>query len=71
MWVGDQLAYLSPVQGPEQLIGSVLGSLSCLMQRPRFNPPLRRTFPVELRGFSLGVNMGSNSIPTKLFRMRV
>ena len=51
-------------------MGTVLGLLSCLMQRRGFNPPLRKVFPVE-GIFSLGVNMGSDSIPPKLFRMRV
>ena len=31
----------------EELVGSVLGSLSCLMQCHGFDPPLRRIFPVE------------------------
>ena len=34
-------------RGPEQLVGRVLGSLSCLMQRRGFDPPLGRIFPVE------------------------
>ena len=28
-------------------VGVVLGSLSCLMQRCGFNPPLRRIFPIQ------------------------
>ena len=49
---------------------SVLGSLSCLMQRRGFDTPLERNF--SGRGdFSLGVNMGSDSITPELFRMRV
>ena len=46
---------------PEYLVGGVLGSLSCLVQRRRFDPPLTRI--ISGRGdFSLGVNMGSDSI---------
>ena len=56
--------------GTEYLVGSVLCSLSSLMQCRWFDPPLGRIFPVE-RIFSLGVNMGSDSIPLKLFLMRV
>ena len=33
--------------GLELLVGSVLGSLSCLMQHGGFDPPLRRIFLVE------------------------
>ena len=56
--------------GPELLVGSESGSLSCLMQRRGFDPPPGRFF--SSRGdFSLGVNIGSDSIPQKLFRMRV
>ena len=45
-------------------VGSVLGSLSCLIQRRWFDPPLRRFF--SGRGdFSFGANMGSDSIPPK------
>ena len=44
--------------------GSVFSSLSNLMQRGGFDPPLRRIF--SSRGdFSLGANMGSDSIPPK------
>ena len=44
--------------------GSVLGTLSSLIQSRGFDPPLRRSFPG--RGyFSLGVNMGSDHIPQK------
>ena len=40
---------------------SCLGSLSCVMQRRGFDPPLGK---FSGRGdFSLGVNMDSNSIP--------
>ena len=40
--------------GRNSSVGSVLGSLSCMMQRRGFDPPLRRFFG---RGdFSLGVN---------------
>ena len=39
-------------------MGSVLGSLSCLMQRPGFDTPLGRIFPVE-GFFSLAASMGS------------
>ena len=42
--------------------GSVLGSLSCLVQCHGFDPPLGRIFPVE-GSFFLGVNIGFNSIP--------
>ena len=58
-------------EGQEQLVGIVLGSLSCLMQRRGFEPPLRRIFFCSRDDFSLGVNMGSDSVPPKLFRMRV
>ena len=34
-------------KGPGLLVGSVLGSLSCLMQRRGFHPPLKRILPVE------------------------
>ena len=43
-------------------IGSVLGLLSCLMQRHGFGPSLTLLDPVEEIS-SLGVNMGSHSIP--------
>ena len=33
--------------GGNSLVGSVLGSLSCLMQHHGFNPPLKRIFLVE------------------------
>ena len=33
--------------GPEYLVGSVLGSLSCFMQHHGFNPPPRRIFLVK------------------------
>ena len=33
--------------GPEWLVGSVLGSLSCLMQHRGFGTPLGRIFSVE------------------------
>ena len=58
------------VEHAEQLIGSVLGSLSCLMQPHGFDPPLRIIFPVD-RIFSLGVNMGSDSISPNFIWMRV
>ena len=35
------------LRGLNSSVGSVLGSLSCLMQRHGFDPPLRRIFPVE------------------------
>ena len=54
------------VRRPEYLVVGALGSLSCLMQCRWFHPPLRRIFPVE-GTFTLGVNMGSDSIPPKLF----
>ena len=34
--------------GPKQLLGSMVSSLSCLMQHCEFDPPLRRIFPLEL-----------------------
>ena len=57
--------------GRNSSVGKVLGSLSCVMQRRGFDPPLRGIF--SGRGdFSLGGKTGSDSIPTKkLFRMRV
>ena len=33
--------------GRNSSVGSVLGSLSCVMQHIGFNPPLRKIFPVE------------------------
>ena len=54
--------YLSP--GPEQLVGSVLGLLSSLMQHHGFNPPLWRFF-FGRGDFPLGVDMSSDSIPPK------
>ena len=36
-----------PMLGHNSSAGSVLGSLSCLMLRCGFDPPLRRIFPVE------------------------
>ena len=41
-------------------VSSVLGSLSCVMQRCGFDPPLS----FQQRGFSLGANMGSDSPKT-------
>ena len=38
---------LIPVLGRNSSVGSVLGSLSCLMQRRGFDPPLRKTIAVE------------------------
>ena len=49
-------------------VGSVLGSLTCVMQCCGFDPPLRGICPVE--GI-FEVNMGSDSITLKLFLMRV
>ena len=43
-------------------VGSMLGSLSCMMQRHRFKLPLSLRYGI----FPLGVNMGSDSIPWKL-----
>ena len=57
--------------GGGQLVGSVLGSLFCLMQRRGFDPPLGRFFFLRRRDFSLGVNTGPDSIPPTLFWMRV
>ena len=48
-------------RGPEYLVGSVLGSLSCLMQHRGFDPPQGEIFSGG-GDFSLGVNMGSDSI---------
>ena len=50
------------VWGRNSSVGRVLGSLSCLMQRLGFDPPVRRFFPVE-EMFSFGDNMGSDPIP--------
>ena len=52
MSMADQTDYLSFMNilmgwGLEQFAGSVLGLLSCVMQRRRFDPPLRRIFLVE------------------------
>ena len=55
--------------GRNSSVGSVLGSLSSLMQRRGFHPPLR--FFSGTGEFAFGVKMGSDSIPPKLFRMRV
>ena len=52
------------ITGWNSSVGCVLGLLSCLMQRHGFDPPLRRIFSGR-RDFSLGVNMGSHSIPPK------
>ena len=55
--------------GRDSSVSNVSGSLSCVMQSHGFDPPLG-TF--SGRGdFSLEVNMGSDSIPPKLFRVRV
>ena len=45
--------------GQNSSVGSVLGSLSCLMLRRGFDPPLG----LGSGDFSLGVNMSSDSIP--------
>ena len=55
--------------GAEYLAGNVLGSLSCLVQRRGFAPSLR--FFSGKGEFSLGVNIVSDSISPKLFRVRV
>ena len=52
-------------------VGSVLGSLSCLMQWRGFDPPLGRFFFAGRGDFFLGVTMGSDCSPQKLFRVRV
>ena len=44
---GDGDSDVKGNDGLELLVGSVLGSLSCLMQRRGFDPPLRRIFLVE------------------------
>ena len=49
-----------PVRGPEQLVGSVWARCP---QHCGFDPPLGKFSGIG--GFSLGVNMGSNSIPPK------
>ena len=58
------------LRGPEQLNGSVLGLLSCLMPHRGFSPPIRRIFPVE-GIFPLGLTWVLTLFPPKLFRMRV
>ena len=57
---------LDLVQGPEQLVCSVLGSLPSLIQHHGFDPPLRRIFPVEGFFSPLGLIMGSDFIPPNL-----
>ena len=52
--------------GGRERVGSVSGSLSCLMQCRGFDPPLRRIIPVE-GTFPFRVNMGSDPILPKLF----
>ena len=39
--------WIQGCRGLELLVGGMLGSLSCLMQRCGFDPPLGRIFPVE------------------------
>ena len=58
------------VWGRNSSVGRVMGSLSCFMQRGGFDLSLRRIFSGRA-DFSLGVNTCSDSIPPKLFRMRV
>ena len=58
--VAHQVTLYRKGMGPEQLVGSVW---ACCPKRRRFDPP-----PGKFSGrgdFSLGVNMGSNSIPQK------
>ena len=43
-------------------VGSVLGSLSCFMQRLEFDPPLSLRMMESFR-ISFSVNMGSDSVP--------
>ena len=57
-------------RGRNSSVGSVLCSLSFVMQRRGFHPPLRRIFS-GCGDISLGVNMSSDSIPQKIFRARV
>ena len=65
----DMFIEVSVFLGPESLVGSVLGSPSCLMQCRGFDTPGEN---FSGRGdFSLGVNMGSDSIPSKLLQIRV
>ena len=59
IWLGQDL---NPVQGQNSSVCSVLRSLSYLMQHCRFDPSLIRFFS-GWGDFSLGVNMGSDSIP--------
>ena len=52
------------------LVELLLGLLSSLVQCSGFDLPLGRIFSFK-GGFSLGVNMGSDSIPPKLFWMKI
>ena len=54
-------------RGQNSSVGSVLGSLSCLMSVLWIQP----FSELLVEDFSLGVNMGSDSIPPKLFQVRV
>ena len=56
--------------GTDYLIGTVLGSLSCLVQRCEFNLPVGRIFPAK-GIFSKELPWVFDSIPLKLFQMRV
>ena len=49
------------IGGRNSSVGSVLGSLSCVMQRREFDPAL--SFRWRVFFFSLRVNMSSDSIP--------
>ena len=59
----------TPCWGRSSSADSVLGSLSCWMQRRGFDPPLGRIFPVEI--FPLEFTWVLTPFPPKLFRMRV
>ena len=51
-------------------VGSVLGSLSCVMQGRGFDPPLRRIYPVQ--GISpMVLTWVLTASSQKLFQMRV
>ena len=52
--------FRSITRGRNSSHGSVLGLLSCLMQRRGFDPPVRRTFSSR-RDFSHGVKLRSDT----------
>ena len=60
----DQLsAWRGRGRREEQVVGSVLGLMFCFARG--FDPPMGRIFFPGRADFSLGVNMGSGSIPPK------